>query len=1248
MSKITQIERELLAIDQATFQGLCDAYLAFKGYNIKSLGSMKGQNKTILGTPDSFISLPNGKYIFVEYTTTAKNKVFKKFEDDLEKCFDTSKTGIPISEIEKIFLCYNSLLDTDETQQLINQCQANGCNVEFIDIDELKFNLYKSYPKLAFDFLGIQLDSLQILLPEDFISESERKATSLQNPFFSREKELEQIQKSLESNKIIIITGKSGVGKTRFVLQSFEEFKSLNPDIEIRCIFNKGIELYQDLRTHFLPNKKYLLLVDDANRISEFIYVARLTIDFDVRIVITVRDYAVDKIEKQLKSEKYDYDFIEIKKIDDKEIKNILHSLNISNPFCIDNITRIANGNPRLVLMSAEFALKENNCNKLRNVSDIYDNFFDKTLLEINELNDNTLLKVLGIICFFRIIDKQNNKLNDIIFEVFEIDENTFWESVFKLNDLELVDLYEKQIVKITDQVLAVYFFYYVFIKRQILDYSLILDFFLDDFSGKVKDNLYPMLNHFGYEQVFDKIKKGIEQKRLSNKNNEESLINFYEIFWFCQKEELILWLQEKISLMPDNKENYIFEKPDKNEYWNKNKYPYLELIKLFSHHNDEFFKFSLDILFQYAKKQPQITYKIIEYITTDLSFKQEGYNDNWYIQTEFFEFIFQKLKDELEFELYQKILLSISQHFLKYEFDDFRGGRKNREIIMGKVFLGDDNEIINIRRQIWEFLLSIYPQEAEKILDILDNYVSSIYYTIFQNEEYLGLQNLADFDKEYLIKFFEDLLDPYNYRQCKLLYDYLDLLTRNNKDISPYKSLRDKFNNLAFEISLILEWDYFKKKRDYAIIDRDDFEIIKEKEIEDYFKNYQYEDYINFFDVIQEIQTNSKSLNFGYYRGRTSIEIVFTQLAKKDLELCLKVIEELFKQKNYIQFASSRVVAEISSLIENPKVFYDLIEKYDFRLNSLWKLHFFENLPPIHINQFYVDELLKTYQDLEENLSLGFDFLQKYKHLQQNILVCIIQILLNKAKNDDFKFSYYRYDFFETYSQEFVGNLDLLKKLYFYGYSTAHNFDYNKKGLKVILEHDSDFVIEFLNYIYSQNSFISANSDIFHLDFIWNLDDYQYIITQVLEYFLKGKFFPIFEHFVNAFFPKKPANERVLEFIADYINSNFQNRNKIKLIFHIILYSYPEKRIEYLHKLISLTQEYELITELELISSSHSASGSLVPCYEADKKFWKLVENAFSNDLNLLKLKLWAKEKQKHCDRYIEFYLKQDFTNEY
>ncbi len=279
MSKLDQIQNALMSIDQGSFQKLCDSYL-HKTLDIKEInavGSVAGAAKTRTGQPDTLITSNNNNYVFVE-ATTEKSGLLKKFSDDLDECFDEDKTGVQLAEVEKIILACNRKLSQKDKTVLIKKGQEKGCIVEFLDLDTLSFDLYQKFQPLAKEFLGIELDTGQILKPIDFVNDYQNSkfATPLDNDFLFREAEKQQILEALESQDLVIISGKPGVGKSKLALESLKEFVDSNSNFQPFCIINKKLDLYENLKAYFGANGEYLIVVDDANRLTQLSHILRL------------------------------------------------------------------------------------------------------------------------------------------------------------------------------------------------------------------------------------------------------------------------------------------------------------------------------------------------------------------------------------------------------------------------------------------------------------------------------------------------------------------------------------------------------------------------------------------------------------------------------------------------------------------------------------------------------------------------------------------------------------------------------------------------------------------------------------------------------------------------------------------------------------------------------------------------------------------------------------------------------------
>ncbi|MCD8408569.1 hypothetical protein LNI96_11635 [Tenacibaculum dicentrarchi] len=1243
MSKITQIERELLIANDSIFHRLCSSYIHYKyNYPITDKGLAKGKDKPAKGTPDSYI-LDNGKTLFVE-VSTQESGIFKKFSQDIDKCLSIVKSGV---EIEKIFLCYNSRIDIADKSNLLELGIKNDTQIEIISLDELKYDLLRPYGFLANEFLGIELDTGQILEIDRFIYENDKKTTSLQNPFVSRKDELEKVIETLDQNRIVILSGHPGTGKTRLAIETAIKFKEKIPLLKTYTITNKGQSIYNDLHSYFLPNNEYLVIVDDANRVGELNRILELSLldELSIRIMVTVRDYALSKIIKQFNEiEKLSFHPIKVEKLTSKEIEEILSSLNITNPLCVNKITYISNGNPRLAMMAAEHALETNNCHALNNVTDIYDKYFSKYINEIEELNNKDLLKTLGIIAFNRNFNKENVEFNNTTYDAFEISENDFWENVFILHDLELVDLLEKQIVKISDQIIAEYFFYYIFIKESIVGFSKILNTYLNDYSGKIRDNLYPVLNNFDQFKIMEIIKDSVDQYYESIKTNEDLVYKFFEIFWFDRKTELLIWLQDKIELI-EIKPDVTFNFAEQKDIYDFNKCPYIELLKLFGHHPDENFVISLEILLSYVFKEPKILPDVVKYLKDDLAFNTQSSEQNYYIQIRLFDFLFDKIQNDPESNFYKELVLELTDKFLQIYFEDSKSGVRDRNtFVISQVYIQPTEEIKKLRSLLWEFLLDEFYNFEEKAFKTLSNYIKQSYSSLFRYEERnkkdTPAKKVAEFDKSYVVQFFDNILSNENYLHCKLFDSFMDRYEIDNEEFS---HLKKKFTNRIYELSLTLKWDFLNLKRNYDVGVKDELKELKKREIQEYFRDYNYEEYIQLFEDLSYLLKVESNHSFGF---QNSLEIIFLQLLELDSDLLLSILTHIISSGNLIEFNSYYV---IDSLVNNSK--YDTITIYKlisqdnkYKNKCIWNQNFFHCLKEEEVSEFYYSELIELYKNWESNFYVRFEFWSKFKKEEPSIFITAFKILLNKTKTTEFRFDFHYWTLFENFIVEFEADYNCLKELYLYKEQNDNHFDYDKKYLKKLVEIDNYFLFIVLGILYLNNDHKSSRHENYRFDFIWEFDNYESLIEKSIE-ILKSEF-SIGDDVINFLFPAN-INENVTTFLSNYIQKNHDNAEMLGKIFNVITYSYSDNRIFFLSVLLKYLTDLEIIKSLELIQNFKSG-GSLIPLYEADKRFWKDFEVLLSSNVKYLKLKLWTRQNQMSCDRTIEWHRKRDFVRDF
>lgn len=264
--RLTDIEVALLRIDSGTFQRLSDEYLFCRyGVDFRHIirtGTQKGKMQSVKGTPDTYVVLPNGQYVLIEYTKQ-QGELLKKLESDIVKCLKyAKKIGLSNTDIHRIILVHaGKKLDLKADNQLRVNCPTD---LEIIGLDELALSIHNDFRQLARRYLDIPYDSLQLQTPDEFVAEQGRKSIGknnpLSNPLRNRAEDLFALLSKISSQDITVLTGGQGVGKTRLALEAVKSFCLNNRGYEPVCVSHKDVSLIEDLNDLVRPNRKYIFL----------------------------------------------------------------------------------------------------------------------------------------------------------------------------------------------------------------------------------------------------------------------------------------------------------------------------------------------------------------------------------------------------------------------------------------------------------------------------------------------------------------------------------------------------------------------------------------------------------------------------------------------------------------------------------------------------------------------------------------------------------------------------------------------------------------------------------------------------------------------------------------------------------------------------------------------------------------------------------------------------------------------------
>jgi len=1221
MSKVNQIQQALLELDGGQFQKLADAYLVGRGVGrVNSIGSVIAANKVRTGTPDALFATQNGTYIFAEYTTQQAD-LLAKMKGDLSKCFDESKTRIPIEKIERVIFCFTGRLGTGEENDLAEACQMNGINLDLFGIDALAFDLYSKYPGLALDFLGIEIDTGQIVSPEQFITlyNKGKLATRLDLGFHFREEELTRLLDALEAERLVVVSGRAGVGKSRLVLEVSKKFTEAHPEYEVFCIFGRNRDLWEDLQSHFRRPGKFLILVDDANRVSKFDYIVDLILhqreDQQIKVVATVRDYALAKVRDAARplgscAEE------EIGPFTDDQIKGLItDEYDIKNYHYLNRIVDIARGNPRLAVMAAEVA-KTASLSSIYDVSGLYDSYFSSIRDDLKgegaDLRSTDLLKVSGIVSFFKAVDRTNDELMCSIENTFSITRLAFWEAADRLHDLEVLDMHEDEVVRVSDQVLGTYLFYLAVFKERTIDLGAVLGHFFPRLRQRLIDSINPVLNAFDTSYIINEMRPFIEAlyAKLEEERNSQGILHLLDVFWFVKRTDTLLWAREMIEAL----EAETVEVVDVSFEKGSDAVPspsILSILRPFAFSEVEEARMALDLLLRYATKRAREIPLILRVMTEDYGFMPESYLRKFEIQRAVVDMVSTHAKDGNPF--ISRLFLSIALDFLGTHFSSHRT-KDTRTITICRFDLHATPELVSLRKAIWEALTNLYMHmDLQKdVMRLIARYCSGRYR--------LRDSDFVKSDAKEVLPFLESVLTPEDYRQCIILHDYLDLLERHEIEIP--EGLRERFCTNTYQVASTLLEEYLDRKTDEEL-SCEEFEQHKRARLEQLTAGYTFDDYARFFDhcvVIQDALTEKQNS----YQFSFAVVNALYPLAERDGDLFGQVLEHYLRLQDPIRLHGHLLVKKLYDFRGFDGAIR-LLSGPEYPTKRRWLFYLHEILPDDAVDHEKLNHLYSLYTTTNTlDLPYGFDYLVKYLPLDSRVVAKVVDTIMTTLAQEP-NFVGLLEPLFNPYAEMgkkvidvFSKDHQLLKKAYLAVEASRRHSDHNGRLFSHLLGIDPAFAEEYVTWKYksSEKGWQSSHDDSRDYTFIWIREDHQEIITRLINAVYeheKDSHISIDPYLLTFFRRREGRSDSTIDIKKrqdDYLLRLIDERNKdvhfMRYLFGVISEFLPERRRVFVEQFVRQNQSFDAFEDLPLEPTLWSCNGSGVPVLQGRVNFWE------------------------------------------
>lgn len=1217
----TVIEKYLLGVDQATFQKLMNHLLHLEGYKfLGSPGSVVGKNKTSKGSPDSFFE-ENDKFVFCEFTTQKRlesgQTFFKKLEKDIDHCFNTSVTEVNKSDISKVILGFTEKLKANELKKLKEKVNKHNSNAQLIiySIQEIPFRLVY-YPGLADKYIaGVKTTKGTFYTLPDFLKTTEKGLQpSLTNPFLGREEEIKQAKEYLLTNDILVITGGQGVGKSKIAVQLAEIFEK-ELSFEPRVIASSPVPVWEDLNNFILPNKNYFIFFDDANKaLPNLDYLLQFITSREAnttKIVITVRDYVKHDLNRYLSN--VPYNEVVISQLEEKKIQEIvtksLPEGKSLDPIAMEMIVTLSKGNSRLALMAASAIVNSNNTNVLNNVFSLYDQYFQKVKNDLSFLDNKENLKALGIISFFGVLEKNNDYIKKILETEFNINWNQLWETLIDLEKVELVDIFQNEVAKISDQVLATYVFYKTFIDENFatVNYSNWLYNFIDKYDRKINKTLIDLINTFGYTELRDRITSLIFDVQKKLESDTQNFYKFLGIFWFYRELDSLLFIKKWI----DNLEK---EDPEPSEIkytYENNDFvyapDYFNLLLNFWHQNTHYTKEAIDLAIKLTFKQPSRIPETLKHLNEHLQFHRYDYRFGFPRQLTLIEALSNSSFCEKEKKIADQLFLSIAPNFLGWEYHQIEG-KGGGQMTIYNFQLFKTPALMELRKNILQMLFHLFKENESSVLKALHKYAwtsRSIDSSIYADEQ------------QFVSEFINQSFSTGNYSHCKFVYEYVDTLNEHNVTL-----LNDWSKFLDSDSMNIAK--IFSSKFDENNLNFDERKQKQKEEIVKYIKGKDIKFIQRTLEQLDTVYKEAIANNDGYWIDE-SLPILFQSLAETNTKQFYKSLELLMLGKysfelNYGYF----IFRPIKNKLVEVKEFYSHINRYEYKQKQFWKLLFFDALDESNIdeffllefigyissvsNRFYIYELDKKIK-FDEQFQISKPSLQPSASEHENVITYITEILLSKESEVIVSFDHH---ICQNSFQYFSKKVDLRKQIYYNQKKNNGHFDYDGKEMQAVSSLDNLFLIEYLNEVTEDVSFLHFKLDNLHLSFVWDLPAYEKIIDKALEIIIsKAPIFSNFEHQANVLFKglklTPEQNVKVYNYISKFISKHFSSKQHIHIILNVVTYSFNDQILRFLKEFLLLSKDIEFMKHLWL-ERNEVTSGSRVPRIESHIKFTKSV----------------------------------------
>ncbi|HBY21247.1 MAG: hypothetical protein A2Y24_00570 [Clostridiales bacterium GWE2_32_10] len=994
--------------------------------------------------------------------------------------------------------------------------------------------------------------------------------------------------------------------------------------------------LYNDLKYYLSDPGSYIIFIDDANQVTHFDYILDYVInppiDINVKIVLTARDYALNKIQKVVCAKIIPQEEI-INIIDEDGIRDILQSnLGIKNEDFLKQIVRISKGNARLAILAGKIAIEKGYL-ATKNATDIF-RFYYGDIIE-KEFGDIKKTIVAFIISFFGPFEYRTNRIAICMMQKYNIEENDFYLICHELNEKEIIDFFMNQVVKISDQSMGNYLLYYVLIEKQFITIAEILKIGFNPFQKKIIYALTTIINLFYSEECLNLIEKQVRDVWSSIEDDDEQF-EYIKCFHNLDEYRSLVYIKSKIDIMEieelDLQEFNIKSKMNNHSINSK----YIEVLGEFR--DSDSYKEVFELLIYYFKRRPAEVMDLYFIFTDRLGYGRNSYAMEYEKEIFNIEHLWNASKEGKEVNI-TILMLYIIKYYMKCEFDITESG-EGRTLSIITFNLVKCEGLDKLRKIMWNILSKLYSNDkyTEIIEDIILNYHP---YSKAQS----NIQDIVEIDFKYAREYiFNDITIP-TLNQCKILQHFEIICNRFGivvGEVAKKYELNETFityQTLTKTHEIGKDWREEEKER--------------KNEISRMVKDYSEQDFIKLFSICKNILEKDKEQ--GEWSLRQGISLVFDTVKEKPEQYIMAIKAYLLCETPYCFDIDNRIGILIKYLD------IDEIERkiisYDYKEKNAWLSAFLCSIPENllcekhvrSLNRLFDEEIEKEYPVIPVVQSLI-----KYQKLEKEIIYTFSNKLLRKT----FYIPYVIENFLGRVINEeeieklfsiFKDSISVLENLYII--AIKRHIDFSGDLFIKLVKNDKNFIRKYIYNIISDKNY---KNDYCVFYKVWEQENYKELIDIAFEASMNSEGdLHLFHrnHYLEKMFMNGENNtdiilNRKIERIKEYINKNCRDVDKLVVIFEVINEVLKTNKKELVLYLLSKNKDIEVFKSIPLFSWSSSWSSSEVPMIENKINYLNTLIDAL-NGIDYIEHKAYIKDIVTQKEKYKQNVLIREYTED-